>query len=95
MKEIPPGHTAYRRTPTFTQTSVPKGLLREHRTKAGVWGKIVVTKGSLRYRILRTPAEEYMLDPDSFGVVEPGVPHEVELQGDTEFFVEFYVAGST
>ncbi|MFZ0494390.1 MAG: DUF1971 domain-containing protein, partial [Methylocella sp.] len=35
---IPPGYVAYRRTPVFTRETVPAGLLRSHRTKAGTWG---------------------------------------------------------
>jgi tellurite resistance-related uncharacterized protein len=90
MNKIPASFAAYRKTPTFTPETVPKGLLREHRTKAGVWGKIVVLKGSLRYRILRDPVEEHVLRPDRHGVVEPEVPHEVAFLDDGEFYVEFY-----
>jgi tellurite resistance-related uncharacterized protein len=90
LKEIPAGYTAYKRTPSFTRESVPKGLLHEHRTKAGVWGKIVVVKGSLRYRIVREPREEHLLHPGTCGIVEPEVPHEVAFVDDGEFYVEFY-----
>ena len=35
---LPPGLTAYKRTPVFDQDSLPAGLRRSHRTKTGVWG---------------------------------------------------------
>jgi tellurite resistance-related uncharacterized protein len=90
MKQLPPLLSAYHKTHVFTQDSIPSGLLGEHRTKAGTWGKIVVTAGSLRYRILGPVPEEHLLTPESFGVVEPTVPHQVQAVGPVEFFVEFY-----
>ncbi len=93
MREsIPSGLAAYRRTAEFTESTVPAGLLRRHTTKAGVWGAIHVLEGSLRYRILEPEAEEIVLAPDRPGVVEPEVPHEVEVIGPVRFFVEFHRA---
>ena len=37
----------YKRTPVFDETTLPDGLRREHRTKAGVWGIIRVLEGRL------------------------------------------------
>ena len=90
MKSLPPTVEAYRRTPEFTEESVPDGLRKAHRTKPGVWGNIVVLEGRLRYRILQSPSCEFMLDADNPGVVEPEVEHEVEPMGRMRFFVEFY-----
>lgn len=86
---LPPGVSAYKRTPTFDQDSLPAGLRREHRTKAGVWALIHVVEGSLRYRILEPPSEE-ILTPAAPGVVRPEQPHEVEPLGAMRMFVEFY-----
>ena len=90
MRSLPPDVRAYKRTPTFTEATVPAGLLREHNTKAGVWGRICVEAGTLRYRILSPEPEEHLLDPGSAGIVEPEVPHEVEPIGPVRFFVEFF-----
>ena len=94
MKHVPPDAVAYQRTPEFTEHSVPAGLLRNHNTKAGVWGRIVVSEGSLLYRIVGantpgTAVEERVLHPGQDGVVEPGVLHEVALLGPVRFHVEF------
>lgn len=89
MKPLPSDAAPHRRTPDFTEATVPAGLLRSHTTKAGVWGRIHVVEGSLRYRILEPSVEEHVLEPGRDGVVEPGVAHEVEPLGPVRFFVEF------
>ncbi|NET36784.1 MAG: DUF1971 domain-containing protein [Cyanothece sp. SIO1E1] len=90
MKMLPPNVTAYRKTPVFTQDTLPAGLLSRHTTKAGSWAKIWVTSGRLCYRILTDIPEEHTLTPDLAGIVEPQVPHQVEILGPVEFYVEFY-----
>ncbi len=89
MKTFPPGLVAHRRTPEFSEATIPAGLLRSHTTKVGVWGRIHVVEGELRYRILEPALEEHVLSPGVDGVVEPGVAHEVEPIGRVRFFVEF------
>jgi len=88
VKPLPPRVRPYRRTPDFTETTVPAPLRARHTTKPGVWGLIRITEGRLRYRILE-PSEELVLTPDHPGVIEPEVPHEVELLGSVRFHVEF------
>lgn len=90
MKQLPDQLEAYRRTPVFTADTVPAGLLRQHRTKAGTWGKIVVLEGELLYRTLEPPVEEVRLRPGRPGIVQPQEPHEVEPVGAVRFYVEFY-----
>ena len=83
---------SYKRTPNFTENSVPAGLLADHSTKEGVWGLIHVTQGRLRYFITdpRREPEEYVLHPGTEpGVVEPTILHRVEPMGSVEFQVEF------
>ena len=89
--QLPAGLVAYRRTPIFTETTLPAALRRRHKTKAGVWGLIVVVEGRLRFRRLE-PFSETTLDPTSPAVVTPEEPHEVEPVGQVRFFVEFYAA---
>lgn len=89
MKIIPDGTEAYQRTAEFSEESVPKGLLRDHSTKADVWGRICVLEGRLEYTIQTTPVETHILTPDQEGVVEPGVLHSVKPLGAVRFYVEF------
>lgn len=89
MKQIPPDAVAYKRTREFSRGTIPKGLLRRHSTGPGVWGRIRVQSGELLYRILEPEPSEFTLTPDTPGVIEPAVPHEVEAIGEVRFFVEF------
>ena len=87
--ELPPHFVAYSHTPAFSARAVPSGLRKDHATKAGVWAKIVVLEGELRYRV---PAMEtdVVLSNRQPGVVAPEVNHHVEPIGAVQFFVEFY-----
>ena len=42
MKTLPDGLIPIHRTPEFSETSLPDGLKKQHRTKAGIWAKIIV-----------------------------------------------------
>lgn len=90
---LPAGLESYKRTAVFTGSSVPAGLLNDHRTKAGVWGLIHVERGKLLYRITdpRRPACEHTLSAgEAPGVVEPVIAHHVQPIGETAFWVEFF-----
>ena len=89
MKRLPPDVVPYQRTREFSESTVPDGLRRRHTTKAGVWGRICVLEGSLRYDILEPEREEHVLSAEMPGIVEPEVPHEVHPLGRVRFFVEF------
>jgi tellurite resistance-related uncharacterized protein len=78
MKTLPADVLHYKSPPEFTEATIPPGLLRAHHTAAGVWGRITILEGRLRYRI---GAEELLLTPQRHGVVEPEVRHEVEALG--------------
>jgi len=91
--ELPPGLEFYRRTDTFSEQSVPAGLLKAHATKPGIWGLIRVTDGELHYRIedeRRIPAETRLRAGLTPGVVEPTIRHSVEPAGPVRFHVEFF-----
>lgn len=90
---LPADARPYRRTATFTQASIPAGLLKAHTTKPGTWGLINVLEGRLAYRIRdprRPPSEAVLTASTSPGVVEPTILHEVEPIGPVRFYVEFY-----
>ncbi len=88
---LPLGLKAYKRTPVFDQDTLPAGLRRAHRTRAGVWALIHVIEGRLRYRVLE-PFQEMDLAPGKPGVVRPNQPHEVEPLGSVRMYVEFHAA---
>lgn len=90
VKTLPPSVACYRQTPEFTEGTIPAGLTKAHRKKSGVWGRIVVSRGRLLYRVLGSRAGEFTLAAGNPGIVEPGVEHEVEPLGKVRFHVEFY-----
>ena len=90
MKSIPDNVSRYAATPEFTETTAPQHLLDSHETKPGVWAKVVVLEGSLRYCIIGPDVEEHELAPDRPGVAEPEVPHRVEITGPVRFQLELY-----
>ncbi|MCB1339331.1 MAG: DUF1971 domain-containing protein [Maritimibacter sp.] len=90
--QLPANVLPYRRTPEFTESTIPAALQRGHTTKTGVWAMIHVVEGALEYRILEPVEERHRLTPDQPGLVEPTVPHEVAPLGRVRFYVEFHAA---
>lgn len=94
---LPEGLEPYKRTATFTETTVPAALLGDHSTKSGAWGLIHVEEGALRYLVTdpRRNSTERILTPESEpGIVEPTILHRVEPVGTVQFHVEFLHARS-
>ena len=92
IDHLPDGVTPYKRTPTFTEETVPAGLLNEHQTKEGTWGLICVQEGELRYIVTdprRAPADMILTNKTLSGLVEPTILHRVEPLGPVRFHVEF------
>lgn len=88
MPVIPPEKQYYRSTPPFATATIPNALRRAHKTAAGVYGRIVVTKGRLLYTIGRE--QSHLLTTNHAGVIEPDTLHFVTPLDDAEFVVEFY-----
>ena len=87
--EWPDGLVAYRRTPEFDESTVPAGLRSEHATKRGVWARIQVVSGVLRYRVGAPIHRSFRVGTASCAVIVPEVPHRVDPEGPVRFFVEF------
>lgn len=90
MKELPENVTSYKKTPKFDESNIPKGLLKAHQTKEGVWGKIIISEGQLEYKINEPEIEILILDKSRYGVVQPTVLHQIKAIGKVKFYVEFY-----
>lgn len=92
MTALPASAQPYKRTPTFTEATIPLGLRKDHSTKDGTWGLIHVEQGRLRYVVAdtRRPCTERILTADAEpGTVEPTILHHVEPLGQVRFYVEF------
>lgn len=93
MNGLPSGLEAYKRTPLFTEATVPAGLLKNHSTKESTWGLIHVEAGTLRYCVTDPRRPPFCVDLAAGtqpGVVEPTVVHRVQPLGPVQFWVEFY-----
>lgn len=89
-RSLPSNVVPYKSTAVFDHSTVPRGLLRDHHTAQGVWAEITVLQGELLYEVHGEQPMTAVLTPGNPGVVEPQVPHRVELGADTRFFVTFY-----
>ncbi len=97
MSRIPIGFAPSRRTPDFTEATLPKKLRGPHSTAPGAWALIHVVEGVLLYRVLDpNAASKVMLRPGAApGVIVPEQLHCVEPQGPVVFYVEFHRAAET
>lgn len=85
----PAGLAAYRRTPDFDENTMPAALRRAHSTKPGVWAKLHVATGRLRFTD-ETSGVETVLGPGVHPLILPEAPHHVTPDGPVRFFVEFH-----
>lgn len=88
--ELPDEAEFVRSTPDFDEHSVPAGLLAAHRVADGVWGRLVVSDGSIVVVFEDDPAWRYSIAAGSSQVLPPGVRHHVEIVGPVQFAVEFH-----
>jgi tellurite resistance-related uncharacterized protein len=86
--ELPDEAAVYARTDEFTETTIPTKLRKDHATKPGVWGRIVVGAGRLRYDV-PSASRTFELAPGTDGIVLPEVLHHVVPIGTVRFHVEF------
>jgi tellurite resistance-related uncharacterized protein len=86
---LPDGLTCYKRTKTFDEQSIPAGLLRDHSTKPGVWGRVVVESGRLLLHF-EDDGEQVEVTHERDAVLKPERSHRVELLGPVRFLVEFH-----
>ena len=87
--EWPDGLDTYRRTPEFDEASIPDGLRSDHATKRGVWGRVRVVEGGLRYHVDAPVHRSFPVAAGTDAVIVPEVRHRVEPDGAVRFFIEF------
>ncbi len=93
MKTIPDDFVPYRTVGPFDQDSVPKGLLRDHNTKAGVWGRLDVGSGHVTYVITEPGFEsEHELSSNRPAIIVPEQKHHLKLTCDVMFHITFFRA---
>lgn len=90
--DLPPDLEHVRTTPTFTEESVPAGLLGAHRVATGVWGRLVVHSGALVFRFEDEADLGHEVSEGESLVIPPDRLHHVEVDGPVTFVVEFHRA---
>lgn len=93
--EIPADFVNYKTTFLMDKDNIPKLFLFEHNTKAGVYGKICVAVGEVKFFGFKTRRgvieKEITIKAGDFAISPPEYWHKVELMTeDTQFNVEFY-----
>ncbi|WP_162246365.1 DUF1971 domain-containing protein [Rhizobium sp. Root1204] len=73
----------------FDEHTVPLGLLHSHSLKPGTWGVVRVEEGCVHYF---EDSVKTILSPEIAQVIQPNVPHHLELSGPVKFRIEFYDA---
>ncbi|MBS1836243.1 MAG: DUF1971 domain-containing protein [Actinobacteria bacterium] len=88
--EMPDGLELARTTDVFDETNHPGGLLRAHEVADGVWGRLVVHTGSLRFVFDDEADRPRTVDAGRSQVIPPRRRHHVELDGPVTFAIEFH-----
>lgn len=87
---LPAGVELVRTTPVFDQSTVPDGLLAAHRVADGVWGRLVVRSGSLRFVFEDDAGDGRELTAGESTAIPPARPHHLVVEGPVTFLVEFH-----
>ncbi len=89
--ELPDGLEVVGASPVWDETSMPAALRRAHRVAPGMWGRLQVQEGRLRFRADTRPPLEVIVGAGGSQPIPPETDHDVEPVGPARFFVEFLV----
>lgn len=87
--ELPEGLAVVRVTPPWDEDSMPAALRRAHRVAGGMWGRLRVEEGSVRFRARTDPPIDRVVASGGSQPIPPETDHDVEPQGRARFRVEF------
>jgi tellurite resistance-related uncharacterized protein len=90
---LPHGAGLVRTSPEFDENSVPVGLLRAHKVSEGVWGRLVVRSGELRFTFDSGDPDSRVIAAGGDVIIPPLVPHHVTVDGRVRFVIEFHRPG--
>lgn len=87
--ELPDGLSVLRTTDTWTDATVPEGLLRRHRVAARRWGVLRVLAGEVRFWAATDPEVDRLLVAGDSQPIPPELDHRVVLVGPVQLQVDF------
>lgn len=92
---LPKGLELARTTDVFDDQNHPGGLLRAHQVADGVWGRLVVHSGSLRFVFEDDADMPLIVAAGDAVVIPPARRHHVEFDGPVTLAIEFHRAPRT
>ncbi|WP_298443900.1 DUF1971 domain-containing protein [uncultured Ferrimonas sp.] len=92
---IDPSWTIQRSTPFFSKDTVPASLLSHHNTAAGVFGQLVVMRGTVTYfgfadENATEPELTVVIEAGKFATSPPQYWHKIEVSDDAQFNINFW-----
>lgn len=96
MLSIPQYFSHTRSTPFWNKDTAPKPLFTHHNTKDGVYGRLSVMQGAVKYfgfpnAEATEPDMEIIITAGTFGISPPQKWHRIELlTDDTYFNIDFF-----
>lgn len=91
--QLPVDATCYKTVGPFDADSLPEGLKREHRLKAGTWGLLTLMEGEVAFVWDDEEGGEDVLRAPATIVVPPEIPHHLRLVGPFRLGIGFHRAG--
>lgn len=88
-KQIPEKLSPYKKTKIFTSDTVPKALQKDHQIIKDSWAKLMVIEGELILKF-QNQTEGFLITANSPGIIEPEIPHHIEVSNEVSFYIEFY-----
>lgn len=74
----------------FNGDTLPRGLLGEHRLKAGAWALLRVEAGAVLFAWDSGDEPPILLQAPATQVIPPQRPHHLRLSGPVRLFIDFY-----
>ena len=88
-EKLPPGLVPSGGSLSFTESTIPEGLQREHKLASGRWGVLHVLEGSLRFVDMDKGRERVVEAPDLL-IIHPGAPHRVVVGDVLRCRIDFF-----
>lgn len=90
MLRIPQNFIHTRSTPFWNKETAPKPLFTHHNTKSGVYGRLSVMQGAVKYfgfpdAEATGPDMEVIIEAGTFGISPPQKWHRIELLTEDTF----------
>lgn len=88
--QLPADVRCYKQIGPFRGADIPKGLLREHRLKEGVWGRVSVLDGELLFVWDDADGGASRLTAPGAIIVPPTIPHHLDETDRAQISIKFF-----